>query len=375
MRLDAGLVSAVLLLAQMPLTPPPLPPPQAQSESAAFEVELVCDGLRVPSALAFLPDGRALVTDRGRGRMSLLDVRRGRPARLEGVPAGLVEEEAGLHDVKLHPDYAVNGWIYVSYTHGERHRSTTVVDRVRLEGTRLIDRSRVFAADAYSEDRYHYGGKLTFLGGSLFLTVGDRHWPDRAQDLSNHSGKILRVHDDGRVPSDNPFVGRAGARPEIWSYGHRNPQGLTVRPGTEELWSTEHGPLGGDELNLIRKGANYGWPVVSYGWQYSGGPIGKGIVSEKGMEPPVWVWTPAIAPSGIFFYRGAGFPRWRGSLFSGAMGLRHVNRLVLAEGHVVLEERLLNRRAGRVRVVSEGPDGFLYIGNDDGRILRLRPRP
>lgn len=352
------------------------PPPEPlvfDSESVRFRVETVAEGLKVPSAMAFLPNGRALVTQRKSGEITLLDVGSGRLTPLRGGPRVLTGEDAGLHDVVLHPEHARNGWIYVSYSEGDLSRSTTVVDRMRLRGTELTDQVRVLTADAYSEDRYHYGGRLAFVGPHLYVTVGDRHHQDRAQTRSSHTGAILRVLDDGRVPEGNPFVGGDGAPAEIWSWGHRNPQGLAVHPETGELWSHEHGPLGGDELNLVQKGANYGWPVVSYGWEYSGGPIGMGIVAQQGVQQPAWVWTPAIAPSGMCFYTGDAFPRWRGSLLIGSLSRRHLNRLVLREGAVVLEERLLYRKAGRVRLVVQDRDGLVYIGNDDGRILRLRP--
>ncbi|MGH9601319.1 MAG: PQQ-dependent sugar dehydrogenase [Terriglobales bacterium] len=344
-----------------------------ESESARYRVEVVAKGLEQPSAMIFLPDGRALLAERRSGRVDLLDVHTGALTPVEGVPPTVLGNDSGLHDLVLHPDFTKNGWIYLSYSDGEADRSTTVVDRMRLRGNTFVDRERVFTADSYSEDRYHFGGRMVFLDGFLFLTIGDRHHEGRAQELSNHAGTIVRLHDDGRVPADNPLVGQKSARPEIWSYGHRNPQGLVVMPGTNELWSNEHGPLGGDELNIIRRGANYGWPVISYGWQYSGGPIGQGLVRQEGMEQPIWVWTPALAPSGLIVYTGSKFPAWRGNLFIGSMSQRHLNRLVVRDGNVVLEERLMYQKAGRVRMVAQGPDGFIYIGNDDGQILRLRP--
>jgi glucose/arabinose dehydrogenase len=358
-----------------------------ESQRVRFQTEVVATGLKQPSAMVFLPDGRALLVERQKG-VDLLDVKSGTVTPLEGGPEALIGnetgvhdanrpatltgEDAGYHDIALHPDYAKNGWIYLSYSEGPRERSTTVVDRYHLRENKLVDRQRIFTADAYSEDRFHYGGRMAFLGGYLFLTIGERHHQDRAQQLSNDAGKILRLREDGTVPPDNPFVGTKGVRPEIWSYGHRNPQGLVVHPETGELWENEHGPLGGDELNIIRRGANYGWPVISYGWQYSGGPIGKGITAQEGMEQPLWVWTPAIGPSGMIVYTGTKFPQWRGSLFIGAMAGHHLNRLVVQDGRVVVEERLMNRQAGRVRLVAQSPDGFIYIGNDDGQLWRLR---
>lgn len=359
-----------------------------ESQRLRFQTEVVVTGLKQPSAMVFLPDSRALLVERQKG-VDLLDVKPGTLTPVEGGPGALIGtdtgvhdanrpatltgEDAGFHDVVLHPDYAKNGWIYLSYSEGPPERSTTVVDRYRLRENKFVDRQRIFTADAYSEDRFHYGGRMVFLDGYLFLTVGERHHQDRAQELTNDAGKILRLRDDGTVPPDNPFVGTKDARPEIWSYGHRNPQGLVVHPETQELWENEHGPLGGDELNIIHRGANYGWPVISYGWQYDGGPIGKGIIKQEGMEQPVWVWTPGIAPSGFMIYTGSKFPQWRGSFFIGAMAGRHLNRIVVEGGRVVMEERLMNRQAGRVRLVAQSPDGYIYIGNDDGQLLRLRP--
>jgi glucose/arabinose dehydrogenase len=358
------------------------------SERGRFQTEVVATGLKQPVAMVFLPDGRALLAERQKG-IDLLDLKSGALTSLEGGPEVLIGADSGVHDVKrpatltgedagfldlaLHPDYAKNGWIYLSYSAGPRERSTTVVDRFRMRGDKIVDRERIFTADAYSEDRFHYGGRMVFLDGYLFLTVGDRHHGDRAQELDTHAGKILRLRDDGSAPPDNPFVGTKDAKPEIWSYGHRNPQGLVVHPETHELWEHEHGPRHGDELNIIKRGANYGWPVISYGWQYDGGPIGMGITAKEGMEQAVWVWTPAIAPSGMIVYTGDRFPQWRGSIFIGAMGQRHLNRLVIQDGHVMVEERLMYRQVGRVRLVAQSPDGFIFIGNDDGQLLRLRP--
>lgn len=344
-----------------------------ESAAARFAVEPVVGGLEQPSCIVFLPDGRALVCDRGTGTLYLLEVALRRLTPVQGLPPMLVLEEAGLHYVALHPEYAQNGWLYFSYTEGEPNYSTTVVDRARLEGDRLVERQRLLTADAYTEDRYHYGGRLAFHDGHLFVTIGDRHHQDRAQDLDNHVGKILRIRDDGSVPADNPFAADHAKHAENWTLGNRNPQGLAVEPATGTLWSHEHGPRGGDELNVVRRGANFGWPVVSWGFEYDGGPIGKGIVAQEGMDQPVWTWSPSIAPSDMMFYSGRAFPAWKGSLFIGAMGRTHLNRLVIRDGRVILEERLLFPVAGRVRTVEEGPDGAIYIGADGSGISRLVP--
>ena len=349
--------------------------PAIESDAARFLLQPVAGPLKQPVAMTFLPDGRALVADRAAPAMELLDVRTGKLKPLAGLPPMLVMEDSGLLDVVLHPDFAKNGWIYFSYSEGEPHYSTTVVDRARLDGERLVDRERILTADAWSEDRFHYGGRLAFLDGYLFVTVGDRHHQDRAQDLDNHAGKILRIRDDGSVPPDNPFVAEHAGHGEIWSYGHRNPQGLAVDAATGTLWADEHGPRGGDELNAIRRGANYGWPVISWGFQYDGGPIGKGIVAQEGMEQPVWSWTQTVAPSDLLVYSGRAFKAWKGNLFLGAMAATHLNRLVVRDGRVILEERLLYPGIVRVRLVEEGPDGAIYVGSDGGGISRLAPAP
>lgn len=342
--------------------------------------ERVLTGLSQPVAIEFLPDGRALVLQRDRGLMSLVDFGTGEKADIEGMPDMLVLDAAGAHDIELHPQYADNGWVYVAYSEGEQYRSTAVVDRVRLDGTRVVERQRIFTADAYSEGLYHFAARMAFVDGYLFLALGDREHPPMAQDNTNHAGAVVRLHDDGRVPADNPFVGvttPAGGtppRPEIWSYGHRDPQGLYRHPETGELWSHEHGPRGGDELNIIKKGANYGWPVVSYGFEYDGGPIGMGIPAQAGMEVPAWVYVPSIAPSDMVVYQGAAFPAWRGSFLIGSMVLTHLNRLVLRDGEVVAEERLAKRIFGRIRSVAVDQGGLVYLGSDSGEIWRLRPQ-
>lgn len=345
---------------------------QAGNADSPIRVEVVADGLDVPWGMAFLSDGRALVTERP-GRLSIVDLSSGELVRVDGVPRVFASGQGGLLDIVLHPDYASNGWIYFSYSAPMRGGATTVVDRARLEGSRLVERQRVFAAQPVSRASSHFGGRLVLHNGHLFVTVGDRTDRHRAQLLDTHKGKVLRLHDDGRVPDDNPFVDRRGALPEIWSYGHRNPQGLTLHPETGDLWEHEHGARGGDEVNRIQPGRNYGWPVITYGQEYRGGPVGDGITQKEGMEQPVHYYVPSIAPSGMVFYSGDKFPEWRGNLFIGALALRHLNRLVLQKGRVIREERLLQDRNWRVRFVRQGPDGFLYIGVDRGMIVRLRP--
>jgi glucose/arabinose dehydrogenase len=347
------------------------------SAAGPIIAERVLQGLAQPSAIQFLPDGRALVAQRNLGLLTLADFASGATTNIENMPAMLAMGDAGLHDIELHPDYTENGWIYISYSDGPEIRSTLAVDRIRLDGTRVADRERIFTADAWSEITWHCGGRMQFLDGYLFVTIGDRHHRERSQELSNHTGTIVRLNDDGSVPADNPFVesenSRTPAKPEIWSYGHRNPQGFWADAATGELWAHEHGPRGGDELNRIERGANYGWPVVSFGFEYDGGPIGMGITTREDIHEPTWVYVPSIAPSDMVRYRGAAFPAWQGSFLIGAMAKTHLNRLELRNGAVVLEERLANGVLGRIRAIAVDAAGLVYLGSDSGDIWRLRP--
>ena len=348
-----------------------------ESEHGAFIAESVASGLSQPTAIEFLPDGRAFVLQRDLGEINLIDFRSGEQTSIAKMPKMLKFNDSGLHDIELHPDYAENGWVYISYSEGEEVHSTVVLDRIRIKDNSVSERERIFSADAFSEDSYHYGGRIQFSEGYVFLTVGDRQHRDKVQDRSNHTGSIVRLHDDGRVPEDNPFVGledeRNPPRPELWTLGHRNPQGLYVHPETGELWSNEHGPRGGDELNLITPGANYGWPDISFGFEYDGGPIGKGITREEDMQQPAWVYVPSIGPSDLVIYQGGAFSAWKGSFLIGSLAYAHLNRLVLRDGVVVVEERLASGPLGRLRSIAVDADGYVYLGSDGGDIWRLRP--
>jgi glucose/arabinose dehydrogenase len=348
------------------------------SLSGNFLADRVVDGLSQPAALEFLPDGRLLVAQRDRGVITATDPATGAKEDIAGLPRMVVYGDAGVHDIELHPDYTENGWIYVSYTDGEEVHSTAVLDRFRLDGDKAIDVQRLFTADAYSEDAYHLAARIAFAEGHVFVAFGDRQHPPKAQDNSNHAGTVVRLRDDGTVPEDNPFVGveeegKPTPRPEIWSYGHRDPMGLYRHPETGELWLHEHGPRGGDEVQLVKRGANYGWPIVSYGFQYDGGPIGMGIPWQEGMEIPAWVYVPSIAPSDLVIYQGDAFPAWRGSFLIGAMAGMHLNRLVFRDGEVVAEERLAQRLLGRIRSIAVDSQGLIYLGSDNGEVWRLRP--
>ena len=348
------------------------------SQLGRYRVEVVATGVRVPFGMAFLPDSRALVTDRP-GTLWLLDIRTGAMTRVAGVPAVSDSVDGGLLDIEVHPDYARTGWLYFSYSEKTDTGKATVVERARLRDARLVDRQRLFTAYPAVAGDYHFGSRLTLKDGYLFITLGERELSALAQELWTDLGKIVRLYDDGRIPNDNPFVGRAGARPEIWSYGHRNPHGLAFHPLTGELWESEHGPLGGDEINVIKRGLNYGWPTVTFGREYDGGPMGDGLTQAPGMEPPVFHYATSAALSGIAFYTGSAFPQWRNNLFVGAMTPRFLARLVVANGRVEREEKLLLEKKWRVRVVQTGPDGFLYLGiqrasdGTGGVIARIRP--
>lgn len=344
-----------------------------QGVHGPVRAQRIATGLVNPSALEWLGDGRLLVAERAAARLRVLDVGTGQVMEISGLPDIVTGNDAGLHDLERHPAFAQNGWLYFSYSAGRPELSTLEVARARLVDATLVDIERILLADAWSQDLYHYGGRLQFSGGHLFVTVGDRHRRERAQELSNHAGAILRLYDDGRVPADNPFVDRAGALPETWAYGSRNAQGFFVDPVTGQAWLNEHGPRHGDELNRLERGANYGWPVVSFGWEYDGGPIGRGIVREEGMSAPEWVWTPAIGPSDLLVYRGDAFPAWQGSLLSGGMSRPHLNRLELGTHGVRVEERLLDQRIGRIRSLALDLQGRVYLGTDNGEVWQLAP--
>jgi aldose sugar dehydrogenase len=366
--------------------PAPAPPAEVQATDHEYRVVSVAQGLQHPWSIAFLPNGDMLITERP-GQLRV--VRDGvlQPDPVQGVPEVRARGQGGLLEVMPHPDFANNRWLYLTYSKPgpEENQATTALARGRFDGTRLTDVRDLFVAEAMSTAGQHFGSKLAFDGrGYLFMSVGDRGArPEAAtvrqhpaQNPGNHQGTILRLHDDGRVPSDNPLANRAGARPEIWSYGHRNPQGLAFHPQTGDLWANEHGPQGGDELNLILPGRNYGWPVIGFGVQYGGTPIHEGT-AMAGMQAPVHHWTPSIATSGLMIYSGDAFPAWRGQFFTGALAGQHISRIRM-DGHRVVSETRMFENQGRVREVRQGPDGFIYIAIDDRQggatsVVRLEP--
>ena len=360
----------VLVRAQAPRSPTPAP------VNGAVRVQTVAQGLEHPWGLVFLPDGRMLVTERpGRVRLVEPDGRLSEP--LASVPRVQASGQGGLLDVALDPRFADNRLVYLAYAEpGEGRTAGTAVARGRLGEGRLEDVQVVYRQQPKVEGANHFGSRLVFArDGTLFVTQGDRFtYRDGAQDLSVGFGKIVRINSDGSVPRDNPFVDRAGARPEIWSYGHRNIQSAALHPQTGQLWTVEHGARGGDELNRPEAGKNYGWPVITYGVDYSGAKIGEGT-AKPGMEQPIYYWDPVIAPSGMVFYTGAAFPDWQGSILIGSLRPGLLVRLTLEDGRVTGEERYLSDLGERIRDVRQGPDGLVYLLTDsrDGRLLRVLP--
>lgn len=348
------------------------------SRTPDFSYEIVTAGLEHPWGLAFLPDGRMLVTERP-GRLRLISsAGKLQPEPVGGLPPIRQHGQGGLLDVVLHPDFSNNRLVYFSFAEADaRGRGVgTAVARGQLRGQRLEQVEVIFRLEPKSNARQHFGSRLVFDNdGYLFITLGDRGDRPRAQDLGDHAGSLIRLHDDGRIPADNPFVKRRGARAEIFNYGHRNMQGAALHPDSGKLWTHEHGPQGGDELNIEKAGSNYGWPVITYGANYGTGTrIGEGT-HKPGMEQPLYHWVPSIAPSGMAFYTGTRFPQWQGNLFIGSLKFRLLVRLVLDGEKVVQEERLLEGELGRIRDVRQGPDGLLYLLTDDsdGQLVRLLP--
>lgn len=358
--------------------------PAMKSMHHDYRVVTVAEGFVNPWSMAFLPNGDLLVTERP-GRLRIVRGGRLLEQPVEGVPAVFAQGQGGLLDVVPHPDFATNRLLYLSYAKPVGvDMATTAVARGRFENDRLTQVQDIFVADTRGNPG-HFGSRLAFdRNGFLFITVGDRMAPPTgdlashpAQDLTNHNGTINRIHDDGRVPADNPFVNQSGAKPEIFSYGHRNAQALVVHPVTGDVWATEHGPQGGDELNLIRAGMNYGWPVVGFGVNYRSGSAIHGGTHREGMQQPVHVWVPSIAVSGMMVYTGDKFPQWQGSLFAGGMAGEQLARFTVDGQRAELAE-VLARRQGRIRDVRQGPDGLIYLAIDHRQgqptaIVRIEP--
>ena len=376
MRLPQYAVFCAVLLLALPADAQQ--PQRFSTQKADILVETVARGLENPWSLAFLPDGRMLVTERP-GRLRLVGRGGAISAPLEGTPEVVASGQGGLLDVILGPDFETSRLIYMSFAEpGEGGANGTAVARGRLspDGRRIEGLEVIFSQKPKISSRLHFGSRLAFgTDGTLYATTGERFGNrDMAQGRDNHLGKVIRINPDGSVPADNPFVGQAGALPEIFSYGHRNPQGMTVHPVTGRLWLHEHGARGGDEINLPEAGKNYGWPVISYGVHYSGAKIGEGT-TKPGMEQPIHYWDPSIAPSGMAFYHQGAIAAWEGNLFVGALAGQHLARLEIEGERVTSQEKLLGALGARFRDVRMGPDGHLYAltDSDEGRLLRIRP--
>lgn len=362
------------LMALMPVAVRADATQRIQSEKATFLLEEITGGLGVPWGMAFISDNQVLITER-EGAVKLLDTRSRRVQAIQGAPEVLAEGQGGLLDVAVPPDFSPGGWIYFTFARDRNGNGVTVLARARLQGNRLTQWQDLLETRSATDTGFHFGSRIAFdETGHVYFGIGDRGERPNSQNLQNHAGTVMRLTRDGRLPSDNPFIGRSNALPEIWSYGHRNPQGMAYDRKNKRLWLIEHGPRGGDEINLVLPGRNYGWPVISYGKEYWGPKaVGEGT-HRKGMEQPVKQYTPSIAPGSLLLYSGKAFPAWRGNLFAGALKLRHLNRVTLSKsGKATGEERLLKDLNVRIRALAESPQGWIYFSTDSGRIYAIRP--
>ena len=347
---------------------------KAEIPSAAnYTTELVVSNINIPWGIAFLPDGSMLVTEKSG---ELIHFKNGVNNLIQGVPQIYVRGQGGFMGIKLHPDYETNGWIYFSYASadGEGDGGNTAIMRAKLKNNTLVDKEVLYKASPNSKKGQHFGSRIEFDNdGYLYFSIGERGERDiNPQDITRDCGKIYRLHDDGRIPVDNPFVNSANAKTAIYSYGHRNPQGLIKNPETGAIWEHEHGPQGGDEINIIQKGKNFGWPVISYGINYSGTSF-TDITEKEGMEQPVFYWIPSIAPSGMAFVTSNKYPDWKGDLLVGSLKFEYLERLVLKNEKVIKREKLFEK-IGRVRDVVQAPDGYIYAAVEGKGIFKIVPK-
>jgi aldose sugar dehydrogenase len=342
------------------------------SEKHSFTVDTITNKLKNPWGMVFLPDGRILITDRA-GTINIVKDGKLLDDTIQGLPDIYVRGQGGLLDIQLHPDYQKNGFVYLSYAKPGEGGGGTTIARAKLTNNTLTDWQDLFTAKPYTDAGVHFGSRIVFDGkGYMYFSCGERGTKENAQKLENHLGKILRLRDDGQIPSDNPFTSTVGAKSEIWSYGHRNPQGLVYDKATETLYDVEHGPKGGDELNKVEKGKNYGWPVITWGIDYDGKPISE-IQEKEGMEQPLRYWVPSIGPCGALLVTSDKFPNWNGNILVGALAHTHLARVELKDGKYVKEEKLLDK-IGRVRAVAQSPDGLIYVATESpGLLVKLSP--
>jgi len=362
------------LLALLPLPSYAASPQVIQSEKVTFVLEKVTDSLRIPWGLAFISNSQLLITER-EGSIKLLDTQSKTLTPVQGAPAVLAEGQGGLLDVAVPPDFTAGDWIYFTFVRKKDDQGVTVLARAKLTSNKLVQWQDLLETQSATDTGYHFGSRIAFDGkGYVYFGVGDRGERPNSQDLTNHAGSVMRLYRDGRIPQDNPFNQRTDVPPEIWSYGHRNPQGMAYDDTHKRLWLTEHGPRGGDEINRVLPGRNYGWPAISYGQEYWGPlAVGEGTHRE-GMEQPIKQYTPSIAPGSLLLYSGNTFPAWRGNLFAGALKLRHLNRVTLsADGKAIGEERLLTELDQRIRALTKSPEGWLYFSTDSGKVYVIKP--
>lgn len=342
-------------------------------KSQNYTVETVIDGMEIPWGMVFLPDGSLLVTEK---KGELIHLKDGKKTKVEGLPKVTVQGQGGLMDIILHPDYEKNGWLYLSYasSEGGGEGANTAIARAKLVNNRLTGLQVLYKASPNSTRGQHFGSRMVFDDeGYLYFSIGDRgDNENNPQDISRDGGKVYRIHDDGTIPKDNPFVNKSNAKTAIFSYGHRNPQGMILHPDSREVWVHEHGPRGGDEINIVKKAANYGWPVITYGINYNGTEI-TDQRSKPGMEQPLYYWLPSIAPSGFAVLSGDVYPEWKGDLLIGSLKFSYLEKLSLKNNKVVKREKLMDG-VGRVRNVIIGPDGLIYAGLDGQGIVRIVPK-
>ncbi len=339
----------------------------------SYKTEILAEGLVNPWGMAFLPDGRILIAERP-GRLRVFENGKLLDEPVSGLPPVWANGQGGLLDVVLHPDYEENGWVYLGYARPvERGGGNTAISRVRMQGNAIVEEELLFHGQPFTTAGHHFGTRILFdENNDMFFTIGDRGVMNNSQMLSNHNGKMLRLHDDGRVPDDNPFVGRRNAMPEIWNYGHRNIQGMAWHPETGELWTHEHGPRGGDEINIEKPGENYGWPEATFGINYNGTTISQ-HTSLPGMKDPIHQWTPSIAPCGMAFVTSDRYPEWKNNLLVGALAGQHIQRMVFDGNTLVHSEKLFEGMA-RFRDIRQGPDGFIYVLSEGpGLFFRIVP--